>query len=108
MITAKMHRDAKGFYRGFTISGHADGYEGDGEYDLVCAAVSAITLTIASGLQNILHLKGSFDSKSGFLNVNLFSESNDKSQVLIETMVHGLKSIQAQYPDKLQIIDIKG
>lgn len=103
MITAKMHTDAKGLYTGFTISGHADGYEGDGEYDLICAAVSAITLTIAVGLQDVLHLPGSFDSKSGFLDVDISSHVDEKSQVLIETMVHGLKSIQAQYPDKLQI-----
>ena len=108
MITAKMHTDAKDYYTGFTISGHADGYEGDGEYDLICAAVSAITLTIAQGLQDVLHLPGSFDSKSGFLHVDIAPRQDEKSQVLLETMVHGLQSIQAQYPDKLIIIQIKG
>lgn len=102
MITVTLHKDAKDLYTGFTISGHADGYEGEAEYDLICAAVSAISLTIAQGLQDVLHLTGTFDSKSGFLDVDISSRQNEKSQVLIETMVHGLKSIQAQYPDKLK------
>ncbi len=102
MITVTLHKDVKGLYTGFCISGHADGYEGNAEYDLVCAAVSAISLTIAQGLKDVLHLAGTFDSKSGFLGVDISSLQNEKSQVLIETMVHGLKSIQEQYPDKLK------
>ncbi len=108
MITADMHRDAEGLYKGFTLSGHAEGYEGDAEYDLVCAAVSAVTLTTAMGLQNVLHLEGTFDSHSGFLDVDIASPRNEKSQVLIETMLCGLKSIRAMYPDKLKILDTKG
>lgn len=108
MITADMHRDSEGFYRGFTLSGHADGYEGDAEYDLVCAAVSAVTLTTAMGLQSVLHLEGTFDSHSGFLDVDITSPRSEKSQVLIETMLCGLKSIRDRYPDKLKILHTKG
>lgn len=108
MITADMHRDADGYYQGFTISGHADGYEGDAEYDLVCCAVSAVTLTAALGLKDVLHLDGTFDSRSGFLDVDITSLRSEKSEVLIETMLCGLKSIRDMYPDKLKILHIKG
>ena len=108
MITADMHRDEDGLYKGFTLSGHAEGYEGDAEYDLVCAAVSAVTLTTALGLKDVLHLEGTFDSHSGFLDVDISSSRNEKSQILIETMLCGLKSIQGMYPDKLKILNIKG
>ena len=47
MITARLHL-VEGLYQGFTITGHADGAKEDNEYDLICAAVSAITLTIAA------------------------------------------------------------
>ena len=49
-----MYLDTDGFYHKFDVSGHADGYRDDSEYDLVCAAISSITLTIASGLQDVL------------------------------------------------------
>ena len=107
MITARLHL-VEGLYQGFTITGHADGAREDNEYDLICAAVSAITLTIAAGLQDILQMDGTFDSRSGFMNVDLQSHANEMSQILIETMVHGLEAIQEQYPDKLKIITAKG
>ena len=47
MITARLHL-VEGLYQGFTITGHADGAREDNEYDLICAAVSAITLTMAA------------------------------------------------------------
>ena len=47
MITVTMYLSAGEFCKGFTIKGHADSYVGDSQYDLVCAAVSAITLTLS-------------------------------------------------------------
>lgn len=73
MITVDMHHDKEGRYTGFSIHGHADGYEKDGEYDLICAAVSAITLTIAGGLQDVLHKEGTYDSDFGFMEVEISS-----------------------------------
>lgn len=102
MVTVTMKYDAKGLYQGFTISGHADGGEG-AEYDLICAAVSAVSLTTALGLQDVLGLRGTFDSSSGFLHVDLTSPLSEKSQVLMETMVHGLETIRDQYPGHLEI-----
>lgn len=108
MITVEMHRDGKGLYRGFHIHGHADGYEKDGEYDLICASVSAITLTIAGGLQDVLHRDGTYDSDFGFMNVELSSEGNPESEALFRTMVHGLKAIEERYPRHLKILETKG
>ncbi len=105
MITVTMHKNMSGLYQGFNIHGHADGYQNDAEYDLICASVSAITLTIASGLQDVLHLDGSFDSDYGFMNVELTSEPTEKSEILIRTMIHGLKSIEKQYPEHLKILE---
>lgn len=79
MITVDMHHDKEGRYTGFSIHGHADGYEKDGEYDLICAAVSAITLTIAGGLQDVLHKEGTYDSDFGFMEVEI-SSSDEKAR----------------------------
>lgn len=108
MITVKMLHDGKGLYRGFSIHGHADGYEKGGEYDLICTAVSAITLTIAGGLEDVLHQKGTFDSNFGFMQVEISSPEDERSQVLFRTMVHGLRNVENRYPHHLKILDIKG
>lgn len=107
MITVDMHHDKEGCYTGFSIHGHADGYEKDGEYDLICAAVSAITLTIAGGLQDVLHKEGTYDSDFGFMEVEI-SSPDEKSQILFRTMVHGLRAVETRYPSHLKILDKKG
>ena len=107
MITIQMHRDRKGLYQGFQILGHADGYQNGGEYDLICASVSAVTLTVAGGLKDVLHRNGTFDSDYGFMKVEL-SSGDEESQILFETMVHGLKAIERQYPRHLKILETKG
>lgn len=106
MITVTFETE-KQFYSGFSISGHADGFGGNDEYDLICAAVSAISLTTAEGLKDVLRIPGTYDSASGFMQVALSSE-NEKSQLLMETFHHGLTSIREAYPGHLEIKEIKG
>lgn len=108
MVTARMYLDTDGFYHKFDVSGHADEYTDDSEYDLVCAAISSITLTIASGLQDVLHKEGSFHSESGFLNVSLVSYRDNETQALMKTLQHGLEIIQTMYPDKLKLESKEG
>ena len=108
MVTARMYLDTDGFYHKFDVSGHADGYTDDSEYDLVCAAISSITLTIASGLQDVLHKEGSFHSESGFLIVSLVSYRDNETQALMKTLQHGLEIIQTMYPDKLKLESKEG
>ena len=97
MITVTMHTNHKGLYDGFHIEGHADGFEKDGEYDLICASVSAITLTIAAGLRDVLHMEGTFDSDFGYMDVHLDSPGDSRGQALIETMVNGLQQIDGEF-----------
>lgn len=108
MITVTMYRNAEQFYRGFAICGHADSYVGNSEYDLVCAAVSGITLTCALGLRDILIKQGDYDSQNGFMNVDIADKADEQSDLLIKTMLQGLKMIQERYPDTIKLIDVKG
>ena len=108
MITVTMHTSQEGLYDGFHIDGHADGFEKDGEYDLICASVSAITLTIAAGLRDVLHMEGTFDSDFGYMDVHLDSPGDLRGQALIETMVNGLQQIDRQFPHHVLIFDKKG
>lgn len=102
MITVRLRSDEKGFYNGFTLSGHADKRNEGEEYDLVCAAVSAIVLTAVTGLEEVAAIPGTFTSSDGYLLADIKTHSNMESQLLIETMIAGLKKIQEQYPDAVQ------
>lgn len=103
MVTVKLWSDNQGLYTRFTLSGHADKRKTDDEYDLVCAAVSAIALTTVTGLADVLSIPGSFESSDGYLSVDISQYRSNETQLLIETMVAGLKKIQEQYPDTLRI-----
>lgn len=103
MITIVLTHGKTGHIKGFTISGHADGFVGDQKYDLVCASVSAIALTCALGLQNVLKKEGIFESRKGWLQVDLGQEADRQSDLLISTMLCGLNEIHKQYPDKLEL-----
>ncbi|MDY6084323.1 MAG: ribosomal-processing cysteine protease Prp [Dialister sp.] len=102
MITVCLRLDEKGLYSGFTVSGHAGKRKENEEYDLVCAAVSAIVLTAVTGLSEVADIPGTFTSSEGYLLADIEKHSNSQSQLVIETMLAGLKRIQEQYPDTLQ------
>ena len=104
MITVTMYLSAGEFCKGFTIKGHADSYVGDSQYDLVCAAVSAVTLTCALGLRDILGKQGTYDSE----NVNIADKADEQTELLVKTMLQGLNMIQGKYPDTIKLINIKG
>lgn len=96
----------KNKFSGFEVKGHS-GYAEHGE-DIVCSAISAITQTAVIGLQNYLG-KISLNIKDGFLKccfcIDKLSEVNMKeSQIIIETMILGLKSIEESYGNYINIV----
>lgn len=90
----------------FKIKGHAMPREAQMEVDLVCAAISAISQTTIIGIEEVLKIKAKYDIEDGFLNLNLENqtlEDVERCQVLLETMVLGLKSIEITYSDYIKV-----
>ncbi len=90
----------------FKIKGHAMPREAQMEVDLVCAAISAISQTTIIGIEEVLKIKAKYDIKDGFLNLNLENQTLqdvERCQVLLETMVLGLKSIEITYSDYIKV-----
>ena len=89
---------------GFNISGHA-GFAEENE-DIVCSAISAISLTIVNGITEILKIGIDCSVKDGFLSGDVqklsFEEIN-KCQVLLETLLLGLKNIKINYSDYIEV-----
>lgn len=87
------------------LSGHAEA--SDDGYDMVCSAVSAVSITIANGITEILNLKPIIGIEDGFLSLDLNKltiEEIDSAQMLLETMLLGLKNIEINYNEYIKVV----
>jgi uncharacterized protein len=103
-MTSVVFTRSSGKLVSFNISGHA-GFAEENE-DIVCSAISAISLTIVNGITEILKIDIDCTVKDGFLSGDvhkLSSEEIDRCQVLLETMLLGLENIKINYSDYIEI-----
>lgn len=103
MVDAKFKKTS-GNIVSVILCGHAE--SSDEGYDMVCSAVSAVSLTIANGLTEILKVKPSISMEDGFLSLyleNLSEEDIEKGQVLLQTMLLGMKSIEFNYGEYISV-----
>ncbi len=98
-----MFRDSANKLTGFCIQGHAD-FAASGQ-DVVCAAVSAVALTAAIGLEQIALKRVTGQQAEGQLLCQLVDEPDIKSEMILQTMLKGLQDISRQYPRHIKIID---
>lgn len=91
---------------GFKAEGHT-GYA-DRDYDIVCAGVSALTQTAYLGLAEIVGADVDFKVGDGVLRLKLGRELSEKqreqAELILGTMVAGLRSIEENYSDYLKLI----
>lgn len=101
MINVKIVRNTEGLISSYEIKGHAD-YAQAG-FDIVCAAVSALTQAAANGLSE--HLKREVDCFciDGELKVNLTQAPDDLTEAVLATMLMALQDIAEQYPKRVRI-----
>lgn len=91
---------------GFTTCGHAD-YDEYGR-DIVCSAVSALTQTCVLGLTKVAKIDAgiSVSEENGItciLDRNASKEQLLNAQLLFDTMIMGLSSIESAYPNTINI-----
>ncbi|WP_225047542.1 ribosomal-processing cysteine protease Prp [Lacticaseibacillus kribbianus] len=108
MIKAQFLLAKDGTIRKLTLKGHAD--SGEYGHDIVCAAVSAVTIGAANGIE---HLTG-FDPvtavdaiEGGHLTVaiptTLSPDAAHTAQILLESLRFSLGQIQATSADYLSV-----
>ncbi|ERI90271.1 hypothetical protein HMPREF1982_04025 [Clostridiales bacterium oral taxon 876 str. F0540] len=103
MIIAKFKKDSKKIVS-VNLKGHAD--SADEGYDMVCSAVSAISLTIANGITEVLKINPSISLEDGFLSMDLQMlslEEINKCQILLETMLVGLQGVEVSYGEYIDV-----
>ncbi len=92
----------------FNIDGHADyDYEG---YDIVCSAISALSISICNGITDIVKVKAEISEHDGYLNLDLNNQPEtqiEKCQVLMETMLLGIKNIEDNYGDYIKVEEVQ-
>lgn len=106
MIKVRVERSADLGLRHVTITGHAH-YAQAGE-DIVCAAVSGISLGIVNAIERMFHVRIYRESdREGTLHCQLpeglAPADQEKIQLLLEAMVLSLEGIAEEYPAYVQI-----
>ncbi len=106
MIKAVFNRSDNGEISGFEVKGHANS-SGKGEYDLICASVSAIGYTALGGLQELCGIE-CYEERNGYLKMdlpgNLSEETMKTAQIILKTMEIGLQQVEAQYTSYIRVI----
>ena len=87
---------------GFKSSGHAD-YAEEGS-DIVCAAVSALTTCCVNALETVAKVTPRVKVKDGLLEVLLPGTDSHDAQVILRSMVQGLRDVSEEYPAYVHLI----
>lgn len=112
MIKVKIERSrSSNRINAFSLSGHADA--GPYGYDLVCAAVSALSFGAINAIIKLCDVKLPVETgeEGGFLRCEipdgLQEETNEKVQLLLEGMLVSLGSLEREYRKHIIISDKK-
>ena len=104
-VTFKKRSD--GALIGYQTEGHT-GYAHAGA-DIVCAAISALTQSTLNGLQNVLKAPVMFeiDDQRAFIEAELTPQATEEqveqAQLLLVTLLEGLRAIERSYPRNVRI-----
>lgn len=95
-------------WQAFSLSGHAG--SGPYGYDIVCAAVSAVTLSVINNAERLLGISLQVDAdreQGGYLSFEcpegLSMDQAKQLQFLCSHFYWALKDIESQYPKFIQI-----
>ena len=104
MISVTIFRNKERQIYGFTVSSHGK--------DLVCAAVSLLTLNTVNSIEALTdeNIVYDYDPKGGFLKLELPDAIEGKcgsdAALLLESMVMGLYSVNERYGNEIELEEI--
>ncbi|HAE61089.1 MAG TPA: ribosomal-processing cysteine protease Prp [Eubacteriaceae bacterium] len=106
MITCNFQRE-DGMIKSLVVNGHS-GYEDIGK-DIVCAAVSTLTISAINGLLEYVKLDFYYKvNEDGFLEFRIPEIYDDKqftkAKAILETLYLGLKSIEKEYESYVKVV----
>ena len=97
MTHVSVIKTRSGEYRGFNCIGHS-GYAERGE-DIVCAAISVLVINTINSLDQLAGEKINLvtNEEEGLIDCRFEGQINEKSKLLLDAMVLGLREIKKQY-----------
>lgn len=87
---------------GFTLSGHANYKQEDQEYDLLCAAISMLSISITNGITDIIKVEPKqLEVEDGYLKCLLPDDLSEaqalQAEALLRTMKLGFENLVQDY-----------
>lgn len=105
MVIVTISRNKKDEVEFLQVHGHA-GYADRGQ-DIVCSAVSVLTLNTVNSISHLLGITLYPTSKDGVLECRFPTQSDDllhsKMHLLLNSMLLGIKAIKDNYGDFVEI-----
>lgn len=101
MTTVIIQRDQNHFYKCFICMGHA-GYARRGKPDILCAAISALTIGTVNALEQLAGEKLMIEQNAdtGFLKCDFLDVLQEKSNFLLDSMIFSLENLSREYGEK--------
>ncbi len=100
MTTVVILKNKNSSYNGFYCMGHA-GYAKKGKPDILCSAISALTIGTIHSLEELAKedIKVTSNPETGFLKCDFQSDLQEKSVFLLESMILSLQNLSREYGD---------
>lgn len=112
MIEATMYKSSNDELYSFKITGHAE--SGPYGHDLVCSAVSALSISTVNSLESLAGIKPHIqtnEDESGYLHVFIEKDLKDERHLIAQTLMQhlalSLKNIQDEYDEYIKVIEYK-
>lgn len=88
---------------GFESKGHAGA--GEYGYDVVCSAVSVLTINTANAIESLTkaHITEDQDPEGGYLKVMLSDGKDRDAQVLMKALELGMTQMAENYPEYIRV-----
>ena len=107
MIQVDVYRGSGDIPAGIEVSGHA-GYDEPGR-DIICAAVSALTLNMANSVEQFTEdaFEGESEEETGRFSFRFTGTVSREGALLFESLVLGLTAIEESYGEEYISIRFK-
>ena len=108
MTTIVIEKSPEGAYKGFTCMGHAD-YSKNGDPDILCSAISALTIHTINGLERSAgqKLDVKTDESTGFIRCIILDELSEGAKVLMDSFEYSVSELSKEYGQKFLQIQFK-
>lgn len=84
-----------------TVSGHA-GYAAGGE-DIICAAVTALSVTLVKSIEDLTDDKIEYDVQPGWVDIK-YRDLSEKAKALVDSFFIGICLVADEFPECIRIL----